>query len=170
MSIIKIKNKSVFLHPIMMLELLNITIGEVIKDLSLTVSDGQLLSVVGDKGAGKTTLLRAILGFLPVDEGYISIDGELLTPLSAPYFRRQMAYVPQHLSLPDGYDKVPTDYVALLERAVTSGKQLLLVDEPSESLSDEQQQQVERLLVEAQQRGATILTINQHINENIITL
>lgn len=154
----------------MMLELLNITIGEVIKDLSLTVSDGQLLSVVGDKGTGKTTLLRAILGFLPVDAGYISIDGELLTPLSAPYFRRQMAYVPQHLSLPDGYDKVPTDYVALLERAVTSGKQLLLVDEPSESLSDEQQQQVERLLVEAQQRGATILTINQHINENIITL
>jgi ABC-type cobalamin/Fe3+-siderophores transport system ATPase subunit len=170
MSIIKIKNKSVFLHPIMMLELLNITIGEVIKDLSLTVSDGQLLSVVGDKGAGKTTLLRAILGFLPVDEGYISIDGELLTPLSAPYFRRQMAYVPQRLSLPDGYDKVPTDYVALLERAVSSGKQLLLIDEPSDVLTDEQQQRVDDLLAEAQQRGATILAINQRFNENIITL
>ena len=154
----------------MMLELLNITIGEVIKDLSLTIPDGQLLSVVGDKGAGKTTLLRAILGFLSVDKGYISIDGELLTPLSAPYFRRQMAYVPQRLSLPDGYDKVPTDYVALLKRAVSSDKQLLLIDEPSDVLTDEQQQRVDDLLAEAQQRGATILAINQRINNNIITL
>ena len=170
MSIIKIKNKSVFLHPIMMLELLNITIGEVIKDLSLTIPDGQLLSVVGDKGVGKTTLLRAILGFLPVDGGHISIDGELLTPLSAPYFRRQMAYVPQRLSLPDGYDKVPTDYVALLELAVGSGKKLLLVDEPPYPLNEDQQLRVERLLTTAQQQGCTILAINQRINNNIITL
>lgn len=154
----------------MMLELLNITIGEVFKDLSLTVSGGQLLSVVGDKGCGKTTLLRAILGFIPVDGGYISIDGELLTPLSAPYFRRQMAYVPQQLSLPDGYDKVPTDYVALVERAVASGRQLLLVDEPKEPLTEEQQQRVDALLVEAQQRGATILAINQRMNVNTLTL
>ena len=154
----------------MMLELLNITIGEVIKDLSLTIPDGQLLSVVGDKGAGKTTLLRAILGFLSVDKGYISIDGELLTPLSAPYFRRQMAYVPQRLSLPDGYGKVPTDYVALLELAVGSGKKLLLVDEPPYPLSDDQQLRVERLLTTAQQQGCTILAINQRINNNIITL
>ena len=154
----------------MMLELLNITIGEVIKDLSLTIPDGQLLSVVGDKGAGKTTLLRAILGFLSVDKGYISIDGELLTPLSAPYFRRQMAYVPQYLSLPEGYDKVPTDYVALLELAVGSGKKLLLIDEPPYPLSEEQQLRVERLLTTAQQQGCTILAINQRINNNIITL
>ena len=154
----------------MMLELLNITIGEVIKDLSLTVSDGHLLSVVGDKGTGKTTLLRAILGFLPVDGGHISIDGELLTPLSAPYFRRQMAYVPQYLSLPEGYDKVPTDYVALLELAVGSGKKLLLVDESPYPLSEEQQQAVERLLTKALQHGCTILAVNQHINANIITL
>ena len=154
----------------MMLELLNITIGEVIKDLSLTIPDGQLLSVVGDKGTGKTTLLRAILGFLSVDKGHISIDGELLTPLSAPYFRRQMAYVPQRLSLPDGYDKVPTDYLSLLERAVTSGKKLLLIDEPSEPLTDDQQLRVERLLTTAQQQGCTILAINQRINNNIITL
>ena len=165
----------------MMLELLNITIGEVIKDLSLTIPDGQLLSVVGDKGVGKTTLLRAILGFLSVDKGYISIDGELLTPLSAPYFRRQMAYVPQYfrrqmayvpqrLSLPDGYDKVPTDYLSLLERAVTSGKKLLLIDEPSEPLTADQQLRVERLLTTAQQQGCTILAINQRINNNIITL
>ena len=84
----------------MMLELHNVTIGSLIQDLSLTVNDGQLVCLAGDDGVGKTTLLRAVMGFIPIDGGHISIDGELLTPQSAPYFRRQMAYVPQQLSLP----------------------------------------------------------------------
>ena len=97
----------------MMIELHDVTIGQLIKGLSATVDDGQTVCFSGAQGAGKTTLLRALLGFIPIDGGHISIDGELLTPQSAPYFRRFMAYVPQHLSVPDGYDKVPTDYVLL---------------------------------------------------------
>ena len=95
----------------MMLELHNVTIGQQIRSLSMALSDGQLVNITGQKGSGKTTLLRALLGFIPVDSGHISIDGELLTPLSAPYFRRQMAYVPQNLSLPEGFHGVSTDYV-----------------------------------------------------------
>lgn len=68
--------------------------------LSFTVDEGQMLCITGDSGAGKTTLLRALLGFLPLDEGHISIDGELLTPSSAEEFRKGMAYVPQDLALP----------------------------------------------------------------------
>ena len=87
----------------MMLELHNVTIGQQIHSLSLTVNDGQALSLKGAQGSGKTTLLRAVVGLIPVDEGHISIDGELLTPKSAPFFRRQMAYVPQRLLVPEDY-------------------------------------------------------------------
>ena len=86
----------------MMLELHNVTIGQHIRALSLTVKDGQLVCLSGQKDLGKTRLLRAILGFVPIDGGHISIDGELLTAGSAPYFRQYTAYVPQHLTLPEG--------------------------------------------------------------------
>lgn len=90
----------------MILELHNITIGSRIGNLSLWADGGRLVTVGGAKGSGKSTLLRAVMGLLPVDGGHISIDGELLTPLSAPFFRRQMAYVPQQLTLIEGYDGI----------------------------------------------------------------
>ena len=89
-----------------MLELHHVTIEPLIHSLSLTAGDGQLVCLTGSKGAGKTTVLRAVLGMIPIDKGHISIDGELLTPLSAPYFRRQIAYVPQHLTAVEGYDSI----------------------------------------------------------------
>lgn len=155
---------------IMMLELHNVTIGEQIRSLSMTLSDGQIVNITGQKGSGKTTLLRALLGFISVDRGHISIDGELLTPLSAPYFRRQMAYVPQHLSLPEGYHGVPTDYLQLLRKAVESGKTLLIVDEPSKELSEEEMQTVDSMLMEAVQRGAMVVAVNSRFQQNQVSL
>ena len=154
----------------MVLELHNITIGQQIRGLSVTVGDGKVLSITGSQGKGKTTLLRTLLGFLPVDEGYISIDGELLTLRSAPWFRKQMAYVPQHLEVPEGYDKVPTDYMALLERAVGSDKKLLLIDEPREALSYEDNERRERLIGEAAEHGAIVVAVNTRITPNQIEL
>ena len=153
-----------------MLELHNVTIGPQIRSLSMALSDGQLVNITGQKGSGKTTLLRALLGFIPVDGGHISIDGELLTPMSAPYFRRQMAYVPQHLTLPEGYHGVSTDYLELLRKAVDSGKTLLIVDEPSKELSAEDQQTVDGILMEAVQRGAMVVAVNSRFMQNQVSL
>ena len=154
----------------MMLELHNVTIGQQIRSLSMALSDGQLVNITGQQGSGKTTLLRALLGFIPVDGGHISIDGELLTPMSAPYFRRQMAYVPQHLTLPEGYHGVSTDYLELLRKAVDSGKTLLIVDEPSKELSAEDQQTVDGMLMEAVQRGAMVVAVNSRFMQNQVSL
>ena len=151
----------------MMLELHNVTIGELVKGLSVTIDDGQ---IVGIQGGGKTTLLKAVVGLLPINGGHICIDGEVLTPDSAPYFRRYMAYVPQRLSVPDGYHDVPTDYVELVRRAVESDKQLLVVDEPAEPLSDDAQQAVGRLLIDAVQQGRIVLTVMNPLNDNYIQL
>lgn len=154
----------------MMIELHDVTIGQLIKGLSATVDDGQTVCFSGAQGAGKTTLLRALLGFIPIDGGHISIDGELLTPQSAPYFRRFMAYVPQHLSVPDDYDKVPTDYVLLVQQAVLSGKPILVIDEPPYPLDDNAHEAVERLLAQASQRGATIVAAGALTTPNVICL
>ncbi|MFI9252090.1 ABC transporter ATP-binding protein [Streptomyces sp. NPDC053069] len=51
----------------------------VLDGISLTVPDGQLLSVVGPSGCGKSTLLRTIAGLLPAQQGTITIDGTPVT-------------------------------------------------------------------------------------------
>lgn len=46
-----------------------------LKDVSLTINDGELVVVVGLSGAGKSTLLRAINGFVPITAGSVIVDG-----------------------------------------------------------------------------------------------
>lgn len=67
--------------------------------LSLIARDGQLTCVTGSESCGKTLLLRALLGFHPLVNGFVSIDGALLTPRSAHTFRQQMVYLPQQMQL-----------------------------------------------------------------------
>lgn len=78
-----------------------IAIGEKVlaTGLSFTARDGQLTCVTGSAGSGKTTLLRTLMGFLPVKEGFVSVDGELLTVRSAHAFRRMMVYLPQQMQM-----------------------------------------------------------------------
>ena len=51
-------------------------------DVSLTLEDGDFVTVIGGNGAGKSTLLNAIAGVWPVDQGQIIIDGQDVTKLS----------------------------------------------------------------------------------------
>lgn len=48
-------------------------------NLSLTVNEGDFITVIGANGAGKSTLLNAIAGSFLTDSGQISLDGEDIT-------------------------------------------------------------------------------------------
>lgn len=45
-----------------------------LKNVSLTIGDGELVVVVGLSGAGKSTMLRAINGFVPITAGSVRVD------------------------------------------------------------------------------------------------
>ena len=47
----------------------------ILKDISFTLKDGEIMTIVGPSGAGKTTLLRIIAGLETKDSGEILIDG-----------------------------------------------------------------------------------------------
>lgn len=49
--------------------------------LSLTLNDGDFVTVIGGNGAGKSTMLNTIAGTFPVDSGTVSIDGTDVTRL-----------------------------------------------------------------------------------------
>lgn len=117
-----------------MLEIKNasITIGgrQLFAGLSFTVPDGQTVCLTGSSGSGKTTLLRAILGFHPLDEGHISIDGELLTPSSAEEFRKHISYIPQELTLPSEWvsDMMRLPFTLKVNRGKAFSKDLLMAE------------------------------------------
>ena len=67
--------------------------------LSFIARDGEVTCVTGPEGSGKTTLIRTLMGFLPVNEGFVSVDGELLTIHSSHAFRQMMVYLPQQIQL-----------------------------------------------------------------------
>ena len=50
-------------------------------NLSLTLNDGDFVTVIGGNGAGKSTMLNAVAGVFPVDAGHIAIDGTDVTRL-----------------------------------------------------------------------------------------
>ena len=53
-----------------------------LNNFSLTVEDGDFVTVIGGNGAGKSTMMNAIAGVWAVDSGQIIIDGEDVTKLS----------------------------------------------------------------------------------------
>lgn len=54
-----------------------------LKGISLTVEEGEIVTLIGANGAGKTTTLRAISGLLPPREGVITYDGDNLSAYKA---------------------------------------------------------------------------------------
>ena len=67
-----------------------------LKGVSLTVADGELVSLIGANGAGKTTTLHAISGLLPVASGSILLDGTDLQKVPAnTIIGLGMAHVPE---------------------------------------------------------------------------
>jgi ATP-binding cassette, subfamily B, bacterial len=69
--------------------------GRGVRDVELTVPRGSFTVVTGPAGAGKTTLLRALLGFVPLQNGAVLWNGEPVEDRPAFFVPPRCAYVPQ---------------------------------------------------------------------------
>lgn len=56
---------------------------EAIKGISVTVNQGEIVTLIGANGAGKTTLLKTISGIRPVASGQINFDGQDINKMPA---------------------------------------------------------------------------------------
>ncbi len=73
-----------------------------LKNVSLEVNKGDIISLIGPSGSGKSTLLRCIHGLEHVDTGKIYMDNEWMNPDDEKKFRAQrnrMGFVFQHFNL-----------------------------------------------------------------------
>jgi ABC-2 type transport system ATP-binding protein len=121
----------------------------VIRGLDISISEGEVLGLLGANGAGKSTLLKLLLGLLAPDSGRAFVAGERADQLSA-QTRARIGYVPQVLAqfswltgralltyLSGFYPQFDRDYArTLIQRWDIS------LDTPIETLSPGQQQRL----------------------------
>lgn len=76
---------------------------EVLRGVSLTVDDGEFISIIGESGSGKSTLLSILSGNMQADSGSVIIDGEDITAMNdkqlALMRREKLGFVYQSLNL-----------------------------------------------------------------------
>jgi len=68
---------------------------EALRGIDLHIEAGQRVALVGTTGAGKSTFVKLAARFYDPTAGRILVDGNLLTQLDLPAYRRNLGYVPQ---------------------------------------------------------------------------
>ncbi len=76
------------------------------RNISVSVSPGQILVITGNNGTGKTTLAKLLLGILEPNYGSISADEVLINQLQEPWWRQNVMYLPQEAQFIDGSFKI----------------------------------------------------------------
>jgi len=85
-------------EPALELEGLTVRYGSVaaVRDVSLTVDEGEIVGLIGPNGAGKSTTLHAVMGVVPLAGGSVRIRGEALAGRSPEQIARSgVALVPE---------------------------------------------------------------------------
>ena len=95
----------------------NIT-TEALKDINLSVEEGEFISIMGESGAGKTTLLNIIASFDRPSAGNIYLGGEDLTGLKdselASFRRKRLGFVFQDFNLLDQFSNRDNIFLPLV--------------------------------------------------------
>jgi len=72
---------------------------DILKKIDFKINAGESVALVGKSGVGKTTLSELILGYYQPQKGKILVDGVELPKLKLKWYRKQIAIVPQEISL-----------------------------------------------------------------------
>ena len=76
---------------------------QILKKISFTVGNGEVLSVLGSNGVGKTTLLKCMMGLLKWNSGHSYVDDQEISQMKHKDFWQKIAYVPQAKGAAFGY-------------------------------------------------------------------
>jgi ABC-type histidine transport system ATPase subunit len=91
----------------------------ILKDVSLTIQEGEYVGIVGSSDSGKSTLLRILLGFEKPEDGQVYYDGKDLSTIDVKALRRQFGVVLQNAHVMAG---------SIFNNIVGSNYQLTLKD------------------------------------------
>ena len=105
----------------------------VLKGLSFSVEDGELLGVIGPNGSGKTTLVRALTKILEPMDGRILLEGRDIKEMDLSELARRIAVVSQN---PEGGSWMTVEEFVLLGRVPHRRKFQLLETKHDEEVAE----------------------------------
>lgn len=88
---------------------------EVIKDVSIDVKKGEIVTIIGPNGSGKSTILKALSRTLKPQKGQILIEGNSIKSMNTKFIAKKLAILPQVRHVPSdvtvealvGYGRYP---------------------------------------------------------------
>lgn len=181
-------------------------------DITLSIREGEVLSLLGENGAGKSTLIKILSGIYQPEEGTIELDGKQVvfhTPNDAKeagisVVHQELAYVPllsiaENLYIRHYTEKKKTvdwkemrkyaveamDCIGLkldpdkpigqcsvaecqqveIARAVYENARILILDEPTSSLTDREIEALMECIDNLRKKGVTVVLITHKIDE-----
>ena len=110
----------------------------VIQDFSMTVKEGEQVTLVGRTGAGKSTLFRLLLGLYPPEAGAITIGGVEVSKITDRERRACISCVEQHFSRVPGtvLEQITLGDPRITEEMARNAARLAGIDEAIASLPD----------------------------------
>ena len=73
---------------------------QALKDVSLTINEGEIYGLIGPDGSGKSSLMKAIAGVLTYDEGRVKVFGTVIdSERAAERVKHRLGFLPQGLGL-----------------------------------------------------------------------
>lgn len=148
----------------------------ILNQISLSVTPGEIVALLGANGAGKSTLLQLMLGLIKPSSGQVLLNNKPLSHYRRKEIARHIAYVPQHHECPFPYkvcDVIamglfsqrhflgasPIDSQARIMKLLERFHLAHLSQKPYPQLSGGQQQIV--LMCRALIQGASILVLDE---------
>ncbi|HAX79797.1 MAG TPA: iron ABC transporter ATP-binding protein [Cyanobacteria bacterium UBA11372] len=90
----------------MLLEIQELTGGygniAIAQNITLSIQNGEWLSLIGANGSGKSTLLKLISRILAPQKGFVLLDGKAIHSQPAAIVARRLAILPQQQTIPEG--------------------------------------------------------------------
>ena len=162
-----------------MLQIKNLSVSygaiEAVKNISLTVNDGEIVSLIGANGAGKTTTLHTITGLTPAVSGEVLFNGvDLLKTPNNKIVTLGMAHIPEgrHVftrlkarrNQKAGTLSGVEQQMLAMGRALMSHPNTILMDEPSMGLSPKLVKEIFAIIRKLHDQGITVLLVEQNAN------
>ena len=130
-------------------------------EASLTVEEGDFFGFVGPNGSGKSTTIRMMMNYVRPTSGTATILG-MDSRSQSGKLKKMVGYVPSEV---DYYMSLGNRKKIALVTALLHSPKLLILDEPTSGLDSLIKRRFKDLLVEENQKGATIFFCNHDIGE-----